>query len=283
MKFNNTSERIKFFHAIYEALNNWKNIKDLSEEERIEWETSILHIIYPYRNFELGDTMDDIIDILIKHDETWDPNPGKPHPLSFYKKQKFTSFMEYFTRELSDENKNSIKEKYRDFPLIMMSESDMESHGNISDTSKIISLKKPSEDVISTMKRLNCNLSPSYNFINTKLLITYYHRIHSPASGKIEKIIPVSKENNFFGKNSLNIVWLKTSFGNIYLLLVGESKIQDFEFYIKEGENVSSFQELGNFSWGSQTVLFYDGNNFGKKLRQLKEGDHLFVGDPLLE
>lgn len=283
MKFQNTSERIKFFHDIYEALNNWKNVKDLSEEERIEWETSILDIICPYKNFDLGDAIYDIIDILIKNDETWNPNPGKPFSLSLYKKQNFSSFMDYFTRDLSDENKNLIKEKCKSFPLLMMSESDVESHGNISDTSRIISLKKKSEDVVATMKRLGCDLSPSYNFINTKLLITYYHRIHSPVSGKIERIIPVSKENNFFGENSLNIVWLSTSFGNIYLLLVGESKIQDFEFYVKESDNVSAFQELGNFTWGSQTVLFYDGINFTGKLRKLNEGDHLFAGDPLFE
>ena len=267
-------EKIKMLIDIWES-----EIRDQTEEIRIGWETALLNEIQPIKDEKI-DFLEEIVDVLIKNDNTWDPNPGNPAPLFIFKESQFSSFMEYFTREISDSLKEHIREDIEESnekpKIACMSESDVESFGSIKDLDKIISLKKPCENIVDTIRGLGFELNDNYKFLNTKLLITYYHRVHSPVSGKINKIVHFPKDNEFFGENSLSIV----VYDHACLLLVGESKIQDFIFKVKEGDVVDIFQELGNFSWGSQTVLFFDSTVYSCKL-DLETGQHLFVGDVL--
>jgi phosphatidylserine decarboxylase len=130
------------------------------------------------------------------------------------------------------------------------------------------------------MKKIGLNLE-NYSFVNHKLLLTFYHRIHSPVSGTVERIIPYPKEEKIFGENALWILDINTGDkGHVYFMLVGESEIQDFNFLIKEGQHVEKFEELGNFNWGSQTVLFYDNTKFGFDIN-VKPNTHFFVGDKI--
>jgi len=202
-KILSRSDRLKDLRALLETSIT---ILNASEEERLVWEAAVLEKLYPFRHEDIEDVLHNLIDTLIRNDRAWDPDPGNPHPLTLYKKEKFSSFMDYFTRELSDETSETLREKCLTRPLVMMSESDVESIGSISDTSSIISLKKPSEDVVATLKKLDFPISDEYHFINTKLLLTYYHRIHCPVAGKIVKLTSIAKEDNFFGDNALWIV-----------------------------------------------------------------------------
>lgn len=118
------------------------------------------------------------------------------------------------------------------------------------------------------------------SFINMKLLKVYYHRVHSPISGKIKDIIEVSPDDNFFGDNNLWIVEISTKdFGNVYMILVGELSIQDFTFKIKKGDNINMFEEVGNFNWASQVILLYDEKYFDSI--KINSGEKYFIGEPV--
>ena len=55
--------------------------------------------------------------------------------------------------------------------------------------------------------------------------------------GQITNLIPIEKDDRFFGDNSLWMVELKTNKSPLYFLLVGESEIQDFNFCKEKYDN----------------------------------------------
>ena len=111
--------------------------------------------------------------------------------------------------------------------------------------------------------------------------IVQYYRIHSPISGKISKIIEVSPKDNFFGENNLWILEIKNkTYGNVYLILVGELSIQDFTFKVDVGDQVKMFEEIGNFNWASQVLILFDKDKFDKEVKLKKNGKY-FMGDPV--
>ena len=114
-----------------------------------------------------------------------------------------------------------------------------------------------------------------------KLLVSYYHRIHSPVNGIIKKLTPIEGKEDFFGKNSLWIVEIETEKSSVYFLLVGESDIQDFDFLVEKGDKVDIFDEIGFFNWGSQTVILYNPKDFEDIL--IKEKTTYFVGDGIFK
>jgi len=188
--------------------------------------------------------------------------------------------MDYFTRNLSENKVNEILSNVNNFQMAIPNECYIESIGDLTNTNKILSLKKPADDIVGSLKKFGFNLD-GYSYINQKLLLTFYHRIHSPVKGKIEKIIPVPKEEGIFGENALWIVDINTTdFGHVYFMLVGESEIQDFTFLVKENQEIEVFDEIGNFNWGSQTVIFFDAAKFNKNI-EIKEGSHFFVGEKI--
>jgi hypothetical protein len=89
-------------------------------------------------------------------------------------------------------------------------------------------------------------------------------------------MIPIEGKEDFFGENSLWILEIKTEKSPVYLLLVGESTIQDFDFLVEKGDKLNIFDMIGYFNWGSQTLIFYDPKDYGDI--QIKEKSNYFVG-----
>ena len=234
----------------------------------------IMSILYKYRNKEIGDKLWKIIN-KFKINKDW----GKySTPDDWFEDKGYKTFMQYFKRKLSKEKIEEIKSQKNKMSL--PSECNIESIGKISDTSSIIRLKKSAENVIEDLKNIGVKNVDNLSFINMKLLKVYYHRVHSPISGKIKDIIEVSPDDNFFGENNLWIVEISTKeSGSVYMMLVGELSIQDFNFAIKKGDNVDMFQEVGNFNWASQVILLYDDKKFDSI--KINSGKKYFIGDPI--
>lgn len=70
---------------------------------------------------------------------------------------------------------------------------------------------------------------------------------------------------------------IDSEFGQIYLLLVGELSIQDFDFKKSMG-SIKRGEEIGNFNWGSQVVMIYERGRFPESIL-IKETHTYFVGD----
>ena len=234
----------------------------------------IMSILYKYRNKEIGDKLWKIIN-KFKINKDW----GKySTPDDWFEDKEYKTFMQYFKRKISKEKIEEIKSQKNKMSL--PSECNIESIGKISDTSSIIRLKKSTENVIEDLKNIGVKNVDNLSFINMKLLKVYYHRVHSPISGKIKDIIEVSPDDNFFGENNLWIVEISTKeSGSVYMMLVGELSIQDFNFAIKKGDNIDMFQEVGNFNWASQVILLYDDKKFDSI--KINSGKKYFIGDPI--
>lgn len=234
----------------------------------------IMSILYKYRNKEIGNKLWKIIN-KFKINKDW----GKySTPDDWFEDKEYKTFMQYFKRKLSKEKIEEIKSQKNKMSL--PSECNIESIGKISDTSSIIRLKKSADNVIEDLKNIGVKNVDNLSFINMKLLKVYYHRVHSPISGKIKDIIEVSPDDNFFGENNLWIVEISTKeSGSVYMILVGELSIQDFNFAIKKGDNIDMFQEVGNFNWASQVILLYDKNKFDDI--KIKSGNKYFIGEPI--
>lgn len=269
-----------FTTKLDELIKEWDVLVDSNDIARQEWEDSILNLLYPHRFDGIGEDLNKIINIFNQNDRLWWNLPGDPSPMTFYKKREFNSFMDYFTREIEDDRFAQIKENVKTQEIVMPDECDVESTGMVEDLSTIIRLKKPAEDVVTTLLDLGCDIR-GYRFINMKLLLTYYHRIHSPVAGTVEKIIEIPKSTGIFGNNTLWVVDILSDFGHVYMMLVGECLVQDFNFKIKEGDTLQILDELGNFSWGSQVVLFFDELQVDD-LFAIKARQHYFVGDNIM-
>lgn len=256
----------------------WETVKSSSEHAILTWETEALKTIFPYRFDNVEIILKDMIQVLTKNDKFWCPGSSDPNYFKYFSKTEFNSFMDYFTRELSPNKSKDILLASKTSAMIIPNECYIESIGTLLDTHKILSLKKPATDVIDAMGKLKLDIN-GYSYINQKLLLTFYHRIHSPVNGTIQQIIPVSKDEKIFGDNALWIVDINTAYGPVYFMLVGESEIQDFTFKVKTGDFISKFTEIGNFNWGSQTIIFYNADKFGDI--NIKEGSHYFVGDKI--
>ena len=161
----------------------------------------------------------------------------------------------------------------------MWAECEIESVETVKDTSSIIRMKKDC-NVVSSFAKLGIDVG-GYNFINTKLLLTYYHHIHCPVNAELHDVITIDRNNEIFGDNMVWVLKLDSMHSTMYLLLVGESEIQDFDFKVKIGDTLGIFDEIGNFTWGSQTLLFYKNDELDERLI-LSSGRHCFVGDTIL-
>ena len=234
----------------------------------------IMSLLFKYRNKEIGDKLWKIIDKFKKNKDWGDYKT----PDEWFEDKEFKTFMQYFKRKLSKDKFDEIKSQKNNMSLPC--ECNIESIGKINDVSSIIRLKKKTETVIKDLKNIGVKNVDNLSFINMKLLKVYYHRIHSPVSGKIKNIIEVSPDDNFFGENNLWIVEISTvEFGNVYLILVGELSIQDFTFKVKKGDNIKMFDEIGNFNWASQVIILYDKSKFNDI--KIKSDKKYFIGEPI--
>ena len=99
-------ENTSISEQIQELINQWESAKASSEKDILEWETKTLKTIFPHRFENIDIIVKDMVGILNKNDKFWCPGSNDPNYMSYFNKQEFNSFMDYFTRELSA-NKNS--------------------------------------------------------------------------------------------------------------------------------------------------------------------------------
>jgi phosphatidylserine decarboxylase len=241
-----------------------KSIKNLDKE-------IIMSLLYKSRNKEIGNKLHKIIDRFKKNEEWGDYDT----PDDWFSGKEYKTFMQYFKRKLSKEKLAEIKQRKN--LMSLPCECNIESVGKIGDVSDVIRLKKKADSVVRDLKSLGVKNINKLGFVNMKLLKVYYHRVHSPVTGKIKNIIEVSPDDNFFGDNNLWIVEIDTKdFGSVYMMLVGELSIQDFDFKIKKGDEVEMYDEIGNFNWASQVIILYNLDKFEKM--KIKQGKKYFVG-----
>jgi phosphatidylserine decarboxylase len=199
--------------------------------------------------------------------------------MTWYDDQPYETYIEYFNRYLKKDFFAQIKYESLNHRIIIPNECTIESIGQIKDMSSIIRLKKDSKTTLQDLKDLGVN--ENYSFINMKLFVSYYHHVHSPVTGKIVRMIPIEGENNIFGKNTLWFLEFQTDNNPVYMLIVGESLIQDFNFLVKKNMLIDIADELGYFAWGSQTILLFDKNDYpGEYLIQKK--NHYFLGQQIV-
>ena len=191
----------------------------------------------------------------------------------------YENFMDFFNRSLTPEKFKEIKKQSLKSQIIIPNECNIESIGQIKDTSSIIRLKKSAQEVAQDL--INLGVPENYWFINMKLYLSYYHNIHSPISGKLKRVIPVDRKLGLFGKNSLWFLEFETNKTPVFFLLVGESAIQDFNFYVKKGDQIEIADKLGYFVWGSQTILLFDKNSYEGEIKIAKK-NHYFLGENIL-
>jgi phosphatidylserine decarboxylase len=259
---------IKEFNTFNEIdLLTDKSIQNLDKE-------LIMSLLFKYRNKDIGDKLKKIID-RFKQNKTWGDYDT---PDEWFVDKEYKTFMQYFKRKLSNQKFSEIKSQ--DNLMSLPCECNIESMGVLDDIHNILRLKKSSESTISDLRDLGVKDINKLNFINMKLLKVYYHRVHSPISGKIASIIEVEPDSNFFGDNNLWIVDIETGdFGRVYLLLVGELSIQDFTFKVKKGDRIEQFSEIGNFNWASQVIILYNRDKFD--MPKIKSGKKYFIGDKI--
>lgn len=244
------------------------SIKSLDKE-------TIMSLLYKYRNKEIGDKLWKIID-KFKDNKDWGYYNT---PDSWFEEKEYKTFMQYFKRRISDKKWQEIKSQNNN-KMSMPCEANVESIGDFSDTSSILRLKKSTDAVKQDLFNIGIKEIDNLSFLNFKLLKVYYHRVHSPVSGKIVDIMEVSPDDNFFGENNLWILEIETlDLEKVYIVLVGELAIQDFTFRVEKGDSIDMFEEIGNFNWASQVIIIYDKQKFPDL--EIKSGNKYFVGDKI--
>jgi phosphatidylserine decarboxylase len=278
----------------YKDHKKLKEILKLTKQDK-DQERKILDLIKPFRYKVIDNKiLNSILDHFIKWDEDWCKDYKFDEKMFVLDKhEKDISFMDYFTRKLIPSIDKKLKNQSQDCKMIVPNECHIESIGEFdkegSPDNQILRLKKETGRAATTdLKHLDIDVK-GYTYINMKLLVTFYHRIHCPISGKIAQMIPIEGTDDFFGKNSLWIVKYESDdFKHpVYHMLVGESTIQDFDFLKEKGDEVQIYDTLGFFNWGSQTILLIHNSDFDKlqieNIDTPKERHHHFVGDCLIK
>ena len=212
-----------------------------------------------------------------KNNQSWRMKTREVSPDWFL--NGYENFMDFFNRSLTPEKFNEIKKQAKKSQIIIPNECNIESIGQVKDTSSIIRLKKTATEVAQDLK--NLGVPEDYWFVNMKLLVSYYHNIHSPISGKLKKAIPVDRKLGLFGKNTLWFLEFETEKKPVFMLLVGESAIQDFNFLVKKGDQIEIADKLGYFVWGSQTIVLFDKDSYEGDFK-ISRKNHYFLGQPIL-
>jgi phosphatidylserine decarboxylase len=228
--------------------------------------------LFPVRNKKLESG---VIDSIIKYLED---GAKYKTPKNYFEDVKYETYMDYFRRKLSI-NKSLEISKNNNL-LAFPCECDVESFGSSRNTKGIVRLKESKRDAIEDFRNHGIQDVHHLNYIDMKLMKCFYHRIHSPINGVISKIDFYGKDDPFFGDNTLWIVKIDSNFGAVYLVLVGELSIQDFEFNYSVGDSIKQYDEIGHFEWGSQVILFYDPKKFQEP--NIQKGNRYFIGDKLI-
>ena len=118
-----------------------------------------------------------------------------------------------------------------------------------------------------------------------------YHRIHSPADGKVKKqyvlgkkSYPVNSAGLQYGKAPISgnyrmITELETAFGMMLLVKVGAMFVNSIKL-TETGSEWQKGSEVGYFSFGSTVVLFFEGNSI-EFVEDMFPGQQIKVGEAL--
>jgi hypothetical protein len=187
------------------------------------------------------------------------------------------TYIDWFTRRLHIAALAKIKRAAKGVAIAISNECVIESVGALDDTSSIIRLKQPAERAKQDFADLG--VPSDHLFINMKLLTSHYHHIHSPVAGIVRRRTPIHAQFPMFGRASVNFLEIDADVGRVFLLIIGEAVVQDFDYAVEEGDRVEMCQPLGNFTWGSQVVMLAPG-----RLEDVRVGkrDYAFVGDQIL-
>jgi phosphatidylserine decarboxylase len=243
------------------------------------WEDKAVDELYIHRHTDIGSKFaKEILDTFGKNDAKWHPGGSQPTNRVELMDWSGKSFMEMFTRKILPNKFEELKRINSGRDLALAAECWLESLGPL-ENFECDRFKKEAPECLEDLKKLGCKLD-GYNFINCRLLLSYYHWIHSPCNGTLRSIIPLPKELNFFfGENN---VWLleidSKNVGMVYLLIIGELNVQDFDFHVKEGDELQTLDVIGSFGWGSQIMVFFKVPEDEELcVRQFTE--HYFIGD----
>jgi phosphatidylserine decarboxylase len=255
----------------YNTFDGLHKLKEIVAKQDPSMSEELMKALFPLRNKKIGQTLQDII-------HRFEKSAKYKTPSDWFTPDVFATFMQYFQRKLTDEKSKEIESRTNQFTMTMPAEANIEAIGDFTDTSSILRLKKPTNDVVKDLMTAGISNVQTMEFISLKLLKCYYHRVHCPVDGTIHKITFIGRKEPLFGDNSLWVVTFNSPQGTVYMLVVGELSIQDFKFKFNEGDKVNKFDELGNFNWGSQLVLIYEKDSFKGDIL-LEEKQKYFVGD----
>jgi len=244
------------------------------------WEDKLVDELYLSRYQDIGPLAMEIIETIGKHDSLWHKGGTGPTDRKDLMDWSGKSFMDIFTREILPEKLKEMQQENKDNDFVHAAECWIEGCGPIE---QLYSdrLKKEALDCKADMESMGCNLD-GYSYLNCRLLLSYYHWIHSPCNGILKRIVPCPKEYNFFGENNLWLLEFETKTNPVYMLLVGELNIQDFIFHCKEGQEMKAMDKIGHFGWGSQIMVFFKVPK-GMEICCEKNIEHYFVGDKFIK
>lgn len=245
------------------------------------WEDKVVDELYIHRYSEIGSYAKEILDTFGKNDANWHIGGTQPTDKLDTMDWSGKSFMQLFCREILEDKLEAMKKNNDNCDFVHSAECWIEGCGPVeglySDR-----LKKEAPKCKEDLEKMGCNLE-GYEYLNCRLLLSYYHWIHSPCNGTIKRIVPFPKEYNFFfGENNLWLVEIETQTNPVYMLIVGELNIQDFEFKVKEGQVVEPMDKIGHFGWGSQILVFFKLPK-GVELDVEKNTKHYFIGDKFVK
>lgn len=233
-------------------LNESKNYDKLLTAIESGTDNQMIDAIYPIRHKPIDQN------ILNKAIERFVNLHKYNTPNEWFVGAPYATFMDFFLRKISSDKMADITDEAANFKVVSPCECNIEAIGSFPDTEKILRLKEPGTDVEKDLATAGIKTEGRY-FVSMKLLRSFYHRIHSPCTGKLGERKFFGKEEKLFGNNSLWTTVIKSEeAGDVDLLLVGEMFVQDFVFDKKIGDNVKIGEEIGYFDWGSQVVMILD-------------------------
>mmetsp|Transcript_25042 Transcript_25042/g.26122 ORF Transcript_25042/g.26122 Transcript_25042/m.26122 type:complete len:272 (+) Transcript_25042:22-837(+) len=244
------------------------------------WEDKLVDELYLSRYSDIGPLAKEILETIGKNDSQWHQGGTGPTTRTDLMDWSGKTFMELFTREILPEKLQVLKKENEGQDLVQAAECWIEACGPVENLYSD-RLKKEAPECKADMEAMGCKLD-GYSYLNCRLLLSYYHWIHSPCNGTLKRIVPFPKEYNFFGENSLWLLEFETKTDPVYMLLVGELNIQDFIFHCKEGQKMETMDKVGHFGWGSQIMVFFKVPE-GSEISCETSIEHYFIGDSFIK
>lgn len=201
-------------------------------------------------------------------------------------KEDYDSLHDFFTRELS-EGSRAIAES----PVVSPVDGRLETCGTIEPGSRF-----KVKGIDYSLAALLGSEQEAKRYEGGRYAILYlspadYHRIHSPADGKVlkqymlgAKSYPVNRLGLTYGKAPISgnrrlITELQTEHGRLLAVKVGAMYVNSIEL-TEFGEIWRKGSEVGYFSFGSTVALFFEGETL-RFAPEITDGTRVKVGEPL--